>query len=87
MLERRAAKLFEHLRDALGQGLLAGPLGADYTSVLRTSLLPVPAYCARSSAAVFLGESYARAAGPDAQVWLVLQSTSKCSASQGLSRW
>lgn len=59
MLERRAAKLFEHLRDALGQGLLAGPLGPDYTSVLRTSLLPVPAYCARSSAAVFLGERLA----------------------------
>ena len=53
MLARRAARLFTHIKDALQKAKLGSPFGADYSAVLRTHLLTVPAYCAAVPAATF----------------------------------
>ena len=55
MLARRAAKLFAHIKDALQRAKLGSPLGADYSAVLRSHLLTVPAYCASVPASIFQG--------------------------------
>ena len=55
MLGRRAARLFAHMKDALRRAKLVSPFGADYSAVLRSHLLTVPAYCAAVPASTFQG--------------------------------
>jgi hypothetical protein len=76
MLERRAGKLFEHVSGALGGGLLGGPLGADYLAALR-HLLAQPAYCSKSSSAVFQGGQTGGWAG----LWIGCHRSALCAPS------
>ena len=55
MLGRRAARLFAHIKDALHRAKLGSAFGADYSAVLRSHLLTVPAYCAAVPAPTFQG--------------------------------
>lgn len=55
MLGRRAAKLFAHVRDALLWAGLSSTMGMDYSSVLRSSLLATPSYCAATPRDTFQG--------------------------------
>lgn len=55
MLARRAMKLFSHVKDALVRATLDSSIGADYSSVLRTSLLTNAHYCSLVPASSFQG--------------------------------
>jgi hypothetical protein len=58
LLLRRAGRLFSHLSDVLSRPdvSLGSPPGQEYLTILRTHLLAVPAYCARSNASTFQSE-------------------------------
>lgn len=57
LLGRKAGKIFVHVKEIVKQATLASPIGQEYSTLLRTHLLPVPHYCNTVSCDVFEGMS------------------------------
>lgn len=55
LLFRKAGKLFSHVTDIIKQASLASSIGQEYSTLLRTHLLSVPAYCNAISSNTFEG--------------------------------
>ncbi|KAL0026395.1 hypothetical protein WJX79_005738 [Trebouxia sp. C0005] len=45
LLGRKAGKVFVHVKDIIKQATLASSIGQEYSTLLRTNLLPVQQYC------------------------------------------
>jgi len=55
LLGRKAGKVFVHVKDIIKQATLASSVGQEYSTLLRTSLLPVQQYCNAVACETFEG--------------------------------
>ena len=55
LLGRKAGKVFVHVKDIIKQATLASSVGQEYSTLLRTSLLPVQQYCNAVACETFKG--------------------------------
>jgi len=58
LLGRKAGKVFGHVKDIIKQASLASSIGQEYSTLLRTHLLPVPLYCNAVSIDSFEGNDH-----------------------------
>ena len=56
LLVRKIAKIFSHVKDTIKQAGLASTIGQEYSTLLRSHILPVDEYCNSVSSSSFEGK-------------------------------